>query len=236
MFIAIEGIDGSGKSSTCTAIADILRESRREVLVIDRKHPTFSHSYISDCARKLGATLWPDTPSEPQYLLGDTHFVLLTAAWLGLIDRHIVRPALENPALVLIDGWTLKAVARHALRENVPAKLIEECFSSLSRPDLVIYLDVDESIAAGRKKTLSNAESGVNDGFTGSVNDFILYQSRVKRKMVDILDGTGSTSIKIDANRSSRETVQCAYQCIVQFISANTTQGNDHSPTQLYCS
>lgn len=189
MFITIEGIDGAGKSTLAKGVDFALRENGINSVFLNRREPRVDDDYVMRHLDALSRSLWPVTHEEPQFHLGDHYFVHLTAAWLTLLDRFVVRPQLARGFLVIVDGWYLKPLARFQLRPHISKDLTSALFEHLSKPDLVVMLTTDPTTASGRKRTLSNAEAGLNDGYDGLTrNNFVSYQRRVFAELVRLAD------------------------------------------------
>jgi dTMP kinase len=180
LLVTFEGIDGAGKTSLSERVWKSLKESGFDALWVERKRVPEVGGYVESKLRDLRSCLWPSAPEEPQYLLGDNYYLLLTAAWLTALDEQIIIPALKRGAVVLVDGWYFKVLCRNRLRPHVSAELVQGTLSHLSRPNLVVFIDINPELAIMRKGTIGNAESGVNDGYKcRSRENFIAYQERV---------------------------------------------------------
>lgn len=218
MFISFEGIDGSGKSAAANSLVRRLEEGGQPAIFVDRRRSTAGAQYAADHAKRLGDILWPRSPDEPQYLLGDQYFLHLTAAWLHLLDQQVVRPALHQNNIVVVDGWFYKAAARYSMRPSLSKSLIRESFAPLSRPNRVFMLNISPLAAAGRKRTFSNAESGVNDGSTGGANGFVDYQARVQEQLDRVLQEDDRAVTFLDANKAPEELVKTAFDLLSESV------------------
>ena len=211
MFVTFEGVDGSGKSTVAHSLARALRNDGMSVLHVDRRAGMPGESYPARHARRLADLLWPATTDEPQHELSDHYFLYLTAAWLQLLDQHVIRPALERETVVVLDGWYYKAAARHQLRPHVSHKLVKECFAQLSKPHLVFFLQIEPEAAANRKLYFSNAECGINDGHEGGRDGFIDYQRRVERGLRQVLADEGTRTVLLDGRASPDSLTSAAH-------------------------
>jgi len=196
-FVTFEGIDGAGKTTVSRLVAEALSERGLPHLLVDRRNPTFADPYVAESARRLSGVLWPDRIDDPQYLLGDGYFVLLTGAWLRLIDEQLVRPALAAGKVVIVDGWDFKPIARNALRPHIRDAFVAECFADLTRPHVVCLATVAPTLAEKRKGPLSNAESGRNDGYAAG-DGFVDYQARVAEVLERAVVGEGARLVRLD--------------------------------------
>jgi dTMP kinase len=132
--VAVEGIDGSGKSTLVRALAVSLR--RRGLSVARRREP-------ADIA--LGALAQAASVRDPW--TGGVYFT---------VDRHLARPALERDLsrhdLVLTDRsfYSTLAYQGSALTPQARRRLAELQRSATVTPDRVILLDLEPAEAVRR--------------------------------------------------------------------------------------
>lgn len=217
MFISFEGIDGAGKTTASLLLVQVLTALGVRACHLSRKRPMFEDRYVAAKADQIRDALWPSTPDEPQYKLGDHFYLWLTAAWLNLIDENLIKPRLSKGRVVVVDGWYYKAAARHSMRPHIRPGLIEECFHPLSRPDLVILLDVPAAEAARRKAVYSNAEAGINDGEpVRSAEGFIAYQERCREALHEVLRREASQLAILDGTMEANAIANAANSLVNQ--------------------
>jgi dTMP kinase len=138
--VAIEGIDGSGKSTLVRALARALR--RRGVSVATRREPT---------DRTLGALAARAAASDPW--TGAVYFTL---------DRLAARPALARELgrndLVLTDRslYSTLAYQGSALPARARAQLVRLQATATIRPDRVVLLDLSPAQARRRRSRRSS--------------------------------------------------------------------------------
>ena len=143
LFVALEGGEGSGKSTQLEALASWLREIGREVVV----------------TREPGAT---GVGAELRALLLDpTQAVTARAeALLYAADRaqhveEVVVPALARGAVVVTDRYVDSSLAYQGAGRELVFKEVEELSRWATqgvRPDLVVLLDVDPAVGLGRAR------------------------------------------------------------------------------------
>ena len=132
LLVAIEGIDGSGKTTLTAALADSLARCGMRVT---------SHREPSDGpAGRLLRSLSRD---------GDRHPMML--ALLSAADRYHqqVRLAAPECALVISDRYYLSGLAYHAA-DDVGQLLYQRLNAGVRRPDLYLFLHLDPAVAAAR--------------------------------------------------------------------------------------
>ncbi|MFO8050765.1 MAG: dTMP kinase [Thermoplasmatota archaeon] len=133
-FIAIEGIDGSGKGTQAKFLAARLKEMGRDVLLT--REPTKGPT----------GKLIRDHLSNP--FLDDEALALLFAS-----DRieHLekeVRPAIDAGKVVISDRYVYSSIAYQG--QKVDMEWVGEVNKYADRPDLAILLDVDPRISERR--------------------------------------------------------------------------------------
>lgn len=91
-----------------------------------------------------------------------------------------MRPLLRDGAFVIVDNWYYKFAARFRLKPEFSSGYVAASFAHLSEPDLVVFVDVDPTVAVTRRREFSATESGRMDGRAkGDSADFVDYQGRV---------------------------------------------------------
>jgi len=133
MFVAFEGIDGSGKSTTIDAIATRLQAQGMRVVCL--REPTEKTDASREIRRILRTTPTIDETTN-RHLLD-----------LFLIDRlwdieHQISPALRSGATVLIDRYYLSTAAYQAKDAAAAQSLVAKYLADarIVQPDIVVYL------------------------------------------------------------------------------------------------
>jgi dTMP kinase len=167
--IAVEGIDGSGKST------QLLLLERWLIAQGYRVHFTeWNSSRLVRRSMKRG---------KKKDLLTPTTFSLLHAADFADRLTYQVVPPLKAGMIVLADRYVYTAFARDVAR-CVHEQWVREVYSFAPRPDLTLYFRVPIDVSlrrllAGRTK-LKYHEAGMDLGLSADpVESFRLFQSRV---------------------------------------------------------
>lgn len=140
-YVALEGGDGSGKSTVVVALADRLRRAGEEVVLVREPGGT----ELGEVVRGL--------------LLDSTHVdpwaeVLLFAAQRAQLAREVVAPALNRGAWVLSDRTYFSSIAYQGKARGMGVELVREINETGLDgviPDRVFILDVDPSVALERQ-------------------------------------------------------------------------------------
>ena len=201
--IAIEGIDGAGKTTLMLALARAF-EQRGWPHVLVNKNTTElpGEPALSQRLRAVNALVYARSRGQDGgEAWGDHHWLFLLAAWFSLLDRCVVRPALARGQHVLVDNGSAKILARYLVDGAFPGGLARAVFADLARPDLAMLLDLDPAGALARKGEFSPMESG----FAGEAESaFVRYQSRVRKLLTGFAAAEGWAIVDV-ADRSPDE-------------------------------
>lgn len=177
--VAVEGIDGCGKSSLARALAARLNDAGQPALLLDRCSATGAlPGYPADHLAMLRGLIWEYPRTAVTSQLGFRHWSHLIASWFHALDHTVVRPALAAGSWVIADSWCHKFIARFTL--NVGPALASQPFAGLSLPGAVFWLDVPPDICAQRRPRARATEQGEWLGLAGRRRAFAEYQSRVR--------------------------------------------------------
>jgi dTMP kinase len=146
VFVAFEGIDGSGKTTLSNLVAERLREEGRDVL-----HAREKGVLASAVARRV-RELTRDTALLE--MSGRAELFLNLAREVQQLEQ-IVRPALAAGKLVIADRSLHSVIALAAAGRALPRAEVDataRVAASCARPDLVVLVDVDPDLARLRKR------------------------------------------------------------------------------------
>jgi dTMP kinase len=152
ILIALEGIDGAGKTSLCEALASWLEERGLEV-VRTRWASDPATSKLIRRAKDRGTT--PDLYS------------LLHAEDLAARSRDLVEPALAAGKVVLADRWAHTSAVRDTIRGADPS-ILARTLRGLREPDVLLHAVVPPDVAFERLadgKGLTKYGAGLDVGY-----------------------------------------------------------------------
>lgn len=199
LFITLEGVEGSGKSTQAERLARWLeRETGAEVLL----------------TREPGGT---DVTKQIRELLADPDAILDSRAelLLFLADRAqhvatVIRPALERNAIVVCDRYIDSTIAYQSYGRGHDLALLETLNAWASTelmPDLTLWIDCDVEMGLARavKRT-----GGPGDRFENEALEYHRAVARGFREQHDKfrdrvvrIDGNGTVDQVFDAVRNS---------------------------------
>jgi dTMP kinase len=159
-FIALEGIDGSGKSAHAGFITDYLR--RRGYIVFYTEEP--SRGRIGRLLREY---------------LKDESTLSLADAFLFAADRaehlqHEILPAIEEGKIVICERYKFSSFAYQSVQGQA-IKMLKDIHFFAPDPDLTILLDLDPTVGVER---CSRGEKFENKEFLTKVRNSYLELSK----------------------------------------------------------
>jgi dTMP kinase len=190
VLIAVEGIDGAGKSTVAREVCDQLRAASIEACCADKKATGEVLPEVASRAEALRELIWnSEAPMDP---FGSSHWILLIASWYSALDRIQPLFSPQTDHLVIADGWYHRNVAKTIVRSGTDGRWLDSLFASSVTPDVVVLLDVDPGVAWTRCSEFTDTELGRWDGFDGEpVDAFCGYQERIRQELVRMSDERG---------------------------------------------
>jgi dTMP kinase len=202
VLIAVEGLDGSGKSTQIHLLNQWLYGLRLRVY--------FSEWNSSSLVR--GAT----KRGKKRQLLTPTTFSLIHATdFADRYERQIL-PMLRGGAIVLCDRYIFTSFARDAVRGCDPAWL-RKLYGFARIPDFTLYFRLPLETALGRilegRPRLKYFEAGMDLGLSPDIYEsFRLFQCSVMEEYDGLAEQFGF--VTIDATRNVHEQQQQVRQII----------------------
>ncbi len=208
MFITIEGIEGSGKSTFVKGLAEKFSEEKKEVCIT--REPGGS---------KLGLTLRPLLVSTLEEKLSARAEVLLFLADRAEHLDKVILPALKDNKIVLCDRYIHSTLAYQGYARGFDLDLLNSFndFSSHSlMPSLTFLLDLDVETGLERAKSRNSetkAAIGKDEGkFEAEAKEF---HQKVRNGFLEMALEAKKNSehrmIVLDANLSPKELIEKAW-------------------------
>lgn len=187
LFITLEGIDGSGKSTQARRLADSLRAQGREVVLT--REPGGSPG-----AEEIRALLLEGAPDRWS---PETEILLFTAARRDHLERTIA-PALKRGAIVICDRFADSTRMYQGLRGDDLRALVDRLHSLMigREPDLTLLIDIDPQTGLAR----ALARKGGEDRFEGFGADL---QARLRQGFLDLARAEPDRFAVIDGGRDA---------------------------------
>lgn len=190
ILIAVEGLDGSGKSTQIYLVKRWLELNGYRVFFTE-----WNSSPLVKSATRRGKKKQMLTPST---------FALIHATDLADRYENQILPLLQAGFIVLADRYIFTAFARDVVR-GIDRDWIRKVYKFAKLPDLTFYFDVPLEIALSRildgRPQLKYYEAGLDLGLSADpYESFRLFQARIQKEYS--LLAKEFDFIRIDATRS----------------------------------
>ena len=168
--IAVEGLDGSGKSTQIYLVKRWLEQEGIKVFFTE-----WNSSAMVKAATKKG---------KKSKLLTPTTFSLIHSTdFADRYDRQIM-PLLRAGYIVLADRYMFTAFARDCVR-GVDREWVRQVYSYAIKPDLTFFFDVQLEVALNRilagRPTLKYHEAGMDLNLSNDpYESFAIFQGRIR--------------------------------------------------------
>jgi dTMP kinase len=193
LLIAIEGIDGAGKTTLAAALAQRLRDCG--LRVVGSKEPT--HGPHGTALRNTAASGRLSAAEELELLLADRRQHV----------QELIAPALAAGQAVLLDRYYYSNMAYQGAEGLDPAA-IRECNAFAPEPDLVLLLDLP--VATGLQRIAVR-------GDTANAFETASTLEAVRRLFLDIVPAPPRGAV-IDARDGADQVLDAALQAVVQVM------------------
>jgi dTMP kinase len=202
LFVAVEGIDHSGKTTLVESLCRTL--ACRGVAVGRHKEPTSAP--IGSLLRSLAV----EEPACPAAL------ALLSAA-----DRHHQQPTLRallrEAQVVISDRYYLSGLAYHHA-DGIDPAFYASCAAGVRMPDVYLYLDVPVPMAATRVDRPPDSR--------WETSEFTSRLPGAYHICLALLRGQGADVVGLDAQQPAPAVLASALAVIEDRLSAPTLRGN----------
>ncbi len=154
LFLTLEGIDGSGKSTQARLLAEALRGDGREVVLTREPGGSAGAEEI----RRLVLEGDPDRWSA------ETEILLFTAARRDHVEKTI-RPALARGAVVICDRFADSTRIFQGITRGDLSAVVDRLHEMMIglEPDLTLLFDLDPAVGLARATARKGAEMRFED-------------------------------------------------------------------------
>ncbi len=194
LFITFEGIDGCGKTTQLRLLASWLRERGREVV-----------ETIEPGGTAIGREIRKILLDPANTAIRSRTELLLYFASRAQNVEEVIRPALENNALVLCDRFTDSTIVYQGCGRGLDTGIILDLHRIACgplKPDITVLIDVDVDTSLARAKR-RNDHAKVNES---RIDDEAReFHERVRRGYLDLAANEPERFITVDGMRPVAE-------------------------------
>ena len=216
--IALEGIDGAGKTAVARALAQRLRADGVRAEYRTRSQATVSDPRAQSELDRLRGLIWRSKADEPPRDLLGTHYSLfLISAWFSAVEREVLPALRERDIVAVFDGWYYRTVAKAAVRGGLDVAWLSSLFDHVAEPDRVVMLDTAPVVAWRRRGDFKASELGRWDGFEGSEFEaYCAYQTRIRAQLLRFAASLGWLVVEPDPDMTVDEVAGVVHEQVTE--------------------
>ncbi|THJ23555.1 MAG: dTMP kinase [Nitrospira sp. CG24E] len=191
LFITLEGIEGSGKSTQISHLADLLSQAGRSVL--KTREPGGTET--AEAIRHILLTASSHEPVTPQ-----AEALLIFAARCQHVT-HLIVPALQQGTVVLCDRFSDSTLAYQGFARGLDLQWLrtaDEFATGGLTPDLTLLLDLSVSVGLARRR----ADRGQQNRLDRETERF---HRKVRRGFLTLAAEEPTRMKVVNANRPAKQ-------------------------------
>ncbi len=191
ILVAVEGIDGAGKSTLVNKLGELLAQKGHSVTLTREPTDGVFGQRIRELAKSGRHALSPE--EELDLFIEDRREHV----------QRVIKPNLEKGKIVITDRYYLSSVAYQSVRGLDPKAILAANLAFAPRPDLVILLDL--SVEEGLDRIVNSRGE--------PLTEFERKKSlaRVRDVFISLVD---ERTLRLDARRSLEELVRAAANAV----------------------
>ena len=191
LFITLEGVEGSGKSSQIRHLAKVLTQAGYPVLQTREPGGTATAEVI----RQILLTASPHEPVTPQ-----AEALLILAARCQHVT-HLIMPALRRGTVVLCDRFSDSTFAYQGFARGLDLQWLREANKVATgglTPDLTVVLDLPVSVGLARRRSDGEQQNRLD-------RETERFHRRVRRGFLALAAKEPGRMTIVNANRPAQE-------------------------------
>lgn len=213
LLVAIEGIDGAGKTHVARVLAERLRARGLRVLILDKHEARFGNTFADRRLELLREAIWPREPEPDEDVLGTHFFLFLLAAWFAGLKRLVASAA--SCDVLVTDGTYFRVVAKAHVRAGFDLAWLLSLFDDALLPDCIALLDLDPAQAWTRRPSFKATEVGRWDGFAAEPEQaFRDYQGKVRGVLLSLAAARGWAVVRQTASSGAEDVCSAVEQAL----------------------
>ncbi|WP_440683514.1 dTMP kinase [Cysteiniphilum halobium] len=202
-FIAIEGLEGAGKSTAIEFIRETL--AQRSIEVVFTREP--GGTFLAEKIRKLLIT-----PYKEETLCPEAELLLMYATRMQHLEK-LIKPILNSGKWVVSDRFNWSSLAYQGGGRELgfdKVKQLNDLLLGSFHPSLTIYLDIDPEIGLQRAKS-RNALDRIEQ-------EKIDFFNRAREVFLRLVKENPQTSVVIDANNTIEQVQAQLTEVFLRFV------------------
>ena len=191
LFITLEGIEGSGKSSQIRHLVEVLTQAGYPVLQTREPGGTAT----AEAIREILLTASPHEPVTPQ-----AEALLILAARCQHVT-YLIMPALRRGTVVLCDRFSDSTFAYQGFARGLDLQWLREANKVATgglTPDLTVVLDLPVSVGLARRRTDGEQQNRLD-------RETERFHRRVRRGFLALAAKEPGRMTIVNANRPAQE-------------------------------
>lgn len=204
MFISIEGIEGTGKSTVSNAIVELLMQHNKPVLYTREPGGT----KVAESIRQILLNTY-----ENEAVVPEVELLLMFAARLQHVETKI-KPALDAGKIVICDRFVDASFAYQGGGRQIDIEKIKAITNwtiANFNADKTILLDLEPRQALARVMLRNNAK----DRIESENNEFF---ERVRATYLELANNEPNRFLVIDASQDEQTVIQQVWQKVQEWI------------------
>jgi dTMP kinase len=209
IFVALEGVDGGGKTAAISYLSKALRAAGHELLVTREPGGTEEGLALRQLLLASNSFSW-----EPM-----AELLLMNAARVQHVSNAIL-PAVQEGKIVLCDRFAASSIAYQGAGRGIPVAHVLDLHRiavGSMWPDLTVVLDIDA--AKGLERSKKRLQSGqVNESRFEDLD--VAFHQRVRQSFLDQAAAAPHRFAVIDADRPLLDVQQDVLRSVLRAIEA----------------
>ncbi len=227
MLVAIEGIDGAGKTHIAQKLALKLSERGYNARYLNKSDIVFGDDFADSRLGLLRQIIWPEKGEPKQDLLGTHFYLFLLASWFSAVGKILRREQSSGRRVTVMDGSHYRVVAKAHCRARIDLSQLFGLFAQAAEPDLVVLLEIDPHVSWHRRTAFKETEIGRWDGYRGDPREaYCAYQSTIQQSLRHMARERGWVVIPQDETTRDTDIVECILHHVANATSRERGQSN----------
>lgn len=222
MLVAIEGIDGAGKTHIARKLAPYLNDRGYDARYLNKSDISLGDDFADSRLGLLREIIWPERGEPAQDLLGTHFYLFLLASWFSAVGQVLHREQSSGDRVTVMDGSHYRVVAKAHCRARIDLTQLFRLFAQAAEPDLVVLLEIDPHVSWRRRTAFKETEIGRWDGYCGDPREaYCAYQSAIQQLLLHMARERGWLVVRQDETTRDTDIVDC----IVHHVDNATYRG-----------